>query len=75
MRLDPFERMGFDANESFMSFEHSYAENFWRLVYLQQEVGKLAQTAIKYPPLQASASFNLDAVKAKIKAAQGAHGQ
>ena len=52
-----------------------YGQNFWRLVYLQQEVGKLAQTAIKYPPLQESASFNLDAVKAKVKAAQGAHGQ
>ena len=33
---------------------------------VQQEVGKLAQTAIDYPPMQAPASFNLEAVKAQI---------
>ncbi len=75
LRLDPFERMGFDANESFMSFEHYYGQNFWRLVFLQQEVAKLAQTAIDFPPMQASANFNLDAVKKKIAAASAGHGQ
>ena len=75
LRLDPFERMGFDPNESFMSFEHFYGQNFWRLVFLQQEVGKLAKTAIEYPPMQASASFNLDAVKKKVQAAAAGHGQ
>ena len=75
LRLDPFERMGFDPNESFMSFEHYYGQNFWRLVYLQQEVAKLAKTAIEYPPMQASASFNLDAVKKKVAAAAAGHGQ
>ena len=33
---------------------------------VQEEVGKLAMTAIEYPPMQKGASFNLDAVKAKI---------
>jgi arylsulfatase len=75
LRLDPFERMGFDPNESFMSFEHYYGQNFWRLVFLQQEVAKLAKTAIEYPPMQASASFNLDAVKKKVAAAAAGHGQ
>ncbi len=75
LRLDPFERMGFDPNESFMSFEHYYGQNFWRLVFLQQEVAKLAKTAIEYPPMQASASFNLDAVKKKIAASAAGHGQ
>jgi len=75
LRLDPFERMGFDPNESFMSFEHFYGQNFWRLVFLQQEVGKLAKTAIEYPPLQASASFNLDAVKKKVAESMAAHAQ
>jgi arylsulfatase len=75
LRLDPFERMGFDPNESFMSFEHYYGQNFWRLVFLQQEVAKLAKTAIEYPPMQESASFNLDAVKKKVAAAAAAHGQ
>jgi hypothetical protein len=31
-----------------------------------EEVGKLAKTAIDYPPMQAGGSFNLDAVKKKI---------
>jgi hypothetical protein len=35
-------------------------------------VAKLAMTAIDFPPMQKSASFNLDAVKAKIAAAQAA---
>lgn len=75
LRTDPFERMGFDPNESFMSFEHFYGQNFWRLVFMQQQVAKLAQTAIDYPPMQAGASFNLDAVKKKIQAASAAQGQ
>ena len=33
----------------------------------QQEVFKLAQTAVEYPPMQDPASFNLDAVKKKIE--------
>jgi arylsulfatase len=39
---------------------------FWRFVFVQQEVGKLAQTAIDFPPMQPSASFNLEAVKEKV---------
>ena len=31
---------------------------------------KLAMTAVEFPPMQKGASFNLDAVKAKIAAAQ-----
>jgi arylsulfatase len=34
---------------------------------VQQEVAKLAQTAIDYPPMQDPASFNLEAVKKKIE--------
>jgi len=75
LRLDPFERMGFDPNESFMSFEHFYGPNFWRFVFMQGEVEKLAKSAIEYPPMQAAASFNLDAVKKKIAAAAAGHGQ
>ena len=33
---------------------------------VQEYVGKLANTAIEYPPMQAPASFNLSAIKAKI---------
>ena len=34
---------------------------------VQQKVAELAETAIKYPPMQAPASFNLEAIKEKIK--------
>ncbi len=60
LRLDPFERTGLSGSlESFQWFKYE----FWRFVYVQQEVGKLAQTAIEFPPMQKGASFNLDAVK------------
>jgi arylsulfatase len=42
---------------------------------MQDEVAKLAKTAIEYPPMQSGASFNLDAVKKQIAAAQAAHAQ
>ena len=42
---------------------------FWRFVFVQQEVAKLAQTAIEFPPMQKGASFNLEAVKAQIEKA------
>jgi hypothetical protein len=35
-------------------------------VFVQQQVAKLAMTAVEYPPMQKGASFNLDAVKEKI---------
>jgi arylsulfatase len=42
---------------------------FWRFVLVQQEVAKLAQTAIDFPPMQKGASFNLEAVKEQIEKA------
>ena len=70
LRLDPFERMGFGPNESFMAFKDFYAREFWRFVFMQQEVAKLAKSAIAYPPLQAGASFNLEAVKKQVEEAK-----
>jgi hypothetical protein len=75
LRLDPFERLGFAPGQSWMSFEHYYGREFWRFVFMQEEVAKLAKTAIEYPPMQPGASFNLDAVKKQIAAAQAAHAQ
>jgi hypothetical protein len=43
-----------------------YAREFWRFVQVQQTVAALAATAIDYPPMQAPASFNLEAVKRQI---------
>jgi arylsulfatase len=50
-----------------------YAREFWRFVVVQQEVGKLALTAVDYPPMQAPASFNLEAVKAQVDEMMKAH--
>jgi len=43
-----------------------YAREFWRFVSVQQMVAELAKTAIDFPPMQAPASFNLEAVKAQV---------
>jgi hypothetical protein len=40
---------------------------FWRFVFVQQEVARLIRTAFEYPPMQKGASFNLEAVKAELQ--------
>ena len=68
LRLDPFERTGFTGSIEYFQW---FKFEFWRFVYVQEEVAKLAQTAIEFPPMQKGASFNLEAVKEQIqKAAQ-----
>ena len=59
--------------------ESLYAANwwtfeFWRFVFVQQEVAKLGQTAIDFPPMQPGASFNLESVKEQIKKAISSRG-
>lgn len=73
LRQDPFERTPSVRGESLNDAGGGYvndflAREFWRFVEVQQKVAALAQTAIEYPPMQAPASFNLQAVKAKIEA-------
>lgn len=41
----------------------------WRFVFVQQEVAKLGESFVEFPPMQKPASFNLDAVKEQIIAA------
>jgi arylsulfatase len=74
IRLDPFERLGLPngANGS-LAFYNWFAYEFWRFQFVQKEIGRLAQTAIEYPPMQKGASFNLEAVKAQIEKAIAAH--
>ena len=50
-----------------------YAREFWRFVMVQQAVVNLAKTAIDYPPMQAPASFNLQAIKTQIQETIKAH--
>jgi arylsulfatase A-like enzyme len=73
LRQDPFERTpsigGQSMNDSAGGYINDFmAREFWRFVLVQQEVAKLAMTAVGYPPMQDPASFNLDAVKKKIDA-------
>jgi arylsulfatase A-like enzyme len=78
LRQDPFERTPSIRGESLNSMgggymNEFYAREFWRFVNVQQRVGELALTAIDYPPMQAPASFNLDAVKAQVDEMIKAH--
>jgi arylsulfatase len=73
LRLDPFERAGWPENQAAsgsLEYFEWFKFQFWRFVFVQQQVVKLAETAIEYPPMQKGASFNLEAVKAKIEAAR-----
>ena len=79
LRLDHFERLGNPENGTLKGaqgyFNQWFLYEFWRFVFVQQQVANLAQTAIEFPPMQKGASFNLDAVKAKIDEAMKAHQQ
>lgn len=71
LRQDPFERTPNLRGESLNHMgggymNDFYAREFWRFVNVQNLVGKLAETAIDYPPMQDPASFNLSAIKKKI---------
>jgi hypothetical protein len=78
IRQDPFERTPSIRGESMNNAGGGYMNDFmgrefWRFVVVQQAVAKLAQSAIDYPPMQAPASFNLDAVKREVEQAIKAH--
>jgi arylsulfatase len=64
LRLDPFERTGLKGSINYYNW---FAYEFWRFVYVQQQLGKEAQTFLDYPPMQAGASFNLSALKAELQ--------
>jgi arylsulfatase A-like enzyme len=78
LRQDPFERTPSIQGQSLNDAGGGYlmdfmAREFWRFVLVQQFVGEMARTAIEYPPMQSPATFNLDAIKAKIEEAIRAH--
>jgi len=74
LRLDPFERTGLPSGDrGSLAFYNWFAYEFWRFQFAQQQVGKLAQTAIDFPPMQKGASFNLEAVKQQIEAHMQSH--
>jgi arylsulfatase A-like enzyme len=78
IRQDPFERTPATRGETLNNLgggylNDFYAREFWRFVLVQQEVAKLAETAINYPPMQAPASFNLEAVKRQVDELMKSH--
>jgi arylsulfatase len=73
LRLDPFERTGLSGSLNYYNF---FAHEFWRFTFVQQEVAKVGETFVEFPPLQKGASFNLEAMKEQIqKAAQARQGR
>ncbi len=70
LRLDPFERTGMPSGDKgSLAFYNYFIYQFWRFQFAQQQVAKLAQTALEFPPMQRGASFNLESVKAQIEKA------
>ncbi len=69
LRLDPFERTGMynGKDNGSIAYYNWFAYEFWRFVYVQQEVAKAAQTFLEYPPMQKGASFNLEQLKAEME--------
>jgi arylsulfatase len=70
LRLDPFERTTLGQS---LFAKDWWAYEFWRFVFVQQEIAKAAQTFIEFPPLQKGASFNLEALKEELAKKAAAH--
>jgi len=75
LRLDPYERTGMYNGKDYgsIAYYNWFAFEFWRFVFVQQEVAQAAQTLIEFPPMQKGASFNLSQVKEQIQKASQAH--
>ena len=68
LRLDPFERTGMpNGAQGSLDYYNWFINEFWRFVFVQQEVAKYAQTFLDYPPMQEGASFNMSALKAELE--------
>jgi arylsulfatase len=69
LRLDPFERTGWSGSgvaEGSAEFFEWFKFEFWRFVFVQQALAKEVPSFLEYPPMQAGASFNLDALKVEL---------
>jgi arylsulfatase A-like enzyme len=69
LRLDPLERTGLAQS---LEYAQWFKYEFWRFVFVQEVVGKFAESFIEFPPMQKPASFNLDAIKAQVAEASAA---
>jgi arylsulfatase len=64
LRLDPFERTGLGGS---LAFYNWFVYEFWRFVFVKDEIAKAAQTFLEFPPMQKGATFNLEALKAELE--------
>jgi arylsulfatase A-like enzyme len=71
LRLDPLERTGMTQS---LEYAQWFKYEFWRFVFVQDVVGKFADSFIEFQPMQKPASFNLEAIKEQVaEAAAAAH--
>jgi len=64
LRLDPYERAGLSGSINYYNW---FAYEFWRFIFVKDEVAKFAQTFLDFPPMQKGASFNLEALKQELE--------
>jgi arylsulfatase len=64
LRLDPFERTGIGGS---LAYYNWFVYEFWRFVFVKQEIARYAQTFLEFPPMQPGATFNLEALKAELE--------
>jgi arylsulfatase len=71
LRLDPYERLGmFNGKDGgSLAYYNWFVYEFWRFVFVQQQVAQAAQSFIEFPPMQGGASFNMAAIKEQIEKA------
>jgi arylsulfatase len=68
LRIDPFERtLPANMDETPAALQDFYMHEFWRITYVQQLLVPFAKTFVDYPPQQAPASFNIDAIVNQVK--------
>jgi arylsulfatase A-like enzyme len=74
LRLDPYERTGMynGKDTGSLAYYNWFVYEFWRFVFVQQEVAQAAQTLIEFPPMQKGATFNMSQVKEQIERAAAA---
>jgi arylsulfatase A-like enzyme len=75
LRLDPYERTGMynGKDNGSIAYYNWFAFEFWRFVFVQQEVAQAAQTLLEFPPMQKGASFNMAAIKEQLQKAAASH--
>jgi arylsulfatase A-like enzyme len=75
LRLDPYERTGMynGKDNGSIAYYNWFAFEFWRFVFVQQEVAQAAKTLLEFPPMQKGASFNMAAIKEQLQKAAASH--